>query len=227
MVIDVKKAAFMLGTSEEMLLRWVRQGAIPVVESASGPAFHEKALRDWAVKRHMPIRQDEAPEKSAAEPTSSLVSAVMEGGVHFHVPGSSVSEVLSAAVNRIETPLPIDKTDLLQRLLAREASASTGIGGGIAIPHPGRPIAGILESGAVSVCFLENPVDFSAADQKPVFVLALLLSPSSKRHLELLSKIALCFGNKKVSEMLKTCNDKDSLIDALNTAENETASVAS
>jgi nitrogen PTS system EIIA component len=226
MTIDIKKAAFMLGTSEEMLLRWVRQGAIPVVESASEPAFHEKELRDWAEKRHMPVRQEEE-HLFATKPTFGLVSAVIEGGVYFNVQGTSVSEVLRSAVDLIEAPLPIDKEDLLQRLSAREASASTGMGGGIAIPHPGRPIAGISESGVVAVFFLENPVDFRAADQKPVFILIVLLSPSSKRHLELLSKIALCIGNPKVLHMLKTCDNKDSLIDILLQAENEPSSTAS
>ncbi len=224
MAIDIKTAAYMLKTSEEMLLRWVRQGAIPVIESSTEVFFRENELLKWAEKRHMPIRRQDTAVNEESE--LSLVSAVMKGGVHLHVPGTSVSEVLLAAVERIETPLPIDKADLHQRLIAREASASTGIGGGIAIPHPGRPVTGVPESGVAAFCFLETPVDFRAVDQQPVFVLALLISPSAKRHLTLLSKLAFCLGHPAVSGMLTNLPAYESLISALMQAENETGSSA-
>jgi PTS system nitrogen regulatory IIA component len=42
----------------------------------------------------------------------------------------------------------------------------------------------------MSVCFLENAIDFMAIDGKPVHTLFTILSPTIKAHLNLLSRLA-------------------------------------
>ena len=64
----------------------------------------------------------------------------------------------------------LDERRLFDRLLERERLGSTGIGGGIAIPHGrlttvGKPL-GLFAR-------LVNPVDFDAIDERPVDVVFL------------------------------------------------------
>ncbi len=216
---DLKTAAFMLGTSEEMLLRWVKQGVIQPISSDGEPSFDDKILNAWAAKRRMPIRSapegDAGPGRVVPADASSLAAVMGLGGVHFNVRGNDVRSVFSATLDRVQLPVSVEKEELLDRLLAREALASTGIGGGIALPHPRKPLADLPDTGIVATCFLESPVDFNSVDGQPVFVLFMLLSPTTKRHLELLSKLSFSLSNPALSRLLPSIPDEKRLLDAV------------
>lgn len=79
---------------------------------------------------------------------------------------------------------------MVEVLLEREKLGSTGIGDGIAIPHPRNPIVLHVDHPLVTLCFLRRPVDFSALDGKPVVALFSLISSTPKMHLHLLSRLA-------------------------------------
>jgi PTS system nitrogen regulatory IIA component len=98
-------------------------------------------------------------------------------------------------------PLPdgVDRELLLRLFLAREASASTAIGDGIAIPHVRNPIVLHVARPAVTLAFLSQQVDFGALDGKPVHVLYSIVSPTNRSHLQQLSRLsfALHYGKHR------------------------------
>jgi PTS system nitrogen regulatory IIA component len=102
------------------------------------------------------------------------------------------------------------KKELYRLLLERERLTSTGIGKGIAIPHPRDPLSDTLKNPLISTCFLENPVDFGAVDDRPVFVLFILLSQSIEIHLHLLSRFSFCVRDNSFVEFLKKSPDEAS-----------------
>jgi nitrogen PTS system EIIA component len=104
-------------------------------------------------------------------------------------------------------------------LLEREEMASTGIGRGIAIPHPRTPLDESMEEPVIITCFLENPVDFRAVDGFPVFVLFILLSPSVKTHLHLLSKLAFCVRDVSFVDFLKRIPNQEKLLEKVKNLE--------
>ena len=100
------------------------------------------------------------------------------------------AEVLRAFAERIaERGLVRDAETLYQRLAEREDLGSTGIGGGIAIPHC--KIDG-LKQGMVAVGRVRDGVDFGAADGQPVRLFFLVISPSQApaEHLQALAAIS-------------------------------------
>lgn len=60
---------------------------------------------------------------------------------------------------------------LLSEILAREEVETTGIGGGIAIPHAR---SDTVLSSVVMIATLEEPIEFNAVDGEPVDILILL-----------------------------------------------------
>jgi PTS system nitrogen regulatory IIA component len=92
-------------------------------------------------------------------------------------------------------------------LLEREHLTSTGIGKGVAIPHPHDPLKDMIKNSLISTCFLEKPIDFKAVDGRPVFVMFILLSSSRKIHLHLLSRLSFCIRENAFVEFLKTSPD--------------------
>jgi mannitol/fructose-specific phosphotransferase system IIA component (Ntr-type) len=85
-----------------------------------------------------------------------------------------------------------DKEALLRDTLDREEKGSTGIGGGIAIPHA--RTTGVTDLvGALGIS--QSGVDFESEDSQPCHLIFLILAPpgESTRYLRALSAVA-CIG---------------------------------
>ena len=134
MRISLERAAIMLGTSEQMLRRWVAQGAIPSIETRGEYEFDLESLEAWAEKRSLPIKSDIVPRPSPGQDAViNLHDAMQLGGVHFGLIGDDVDGLLTSALDRIPFPSDIEQKNLLTQLIERERMASTGIGNGVAI----------------------------------------------------------------------------------------------
>jgi PTS system nitrogen regulatory IIA component len=96
--------------------------------------------------------------------------------------------------------------DLFQKLWEREQLGSTGIGGGIAIPHC--KIAGLRE-GIVAIGIVPTGVDFGAADGEPVRLFFLVVSPNEApaAHLQMLAAISRWIKAGGHAERILDLND--------------------
>jgi mannitol/fructose-specific phosphotransferase system IIA component (Ntr-type) len=83
----------------------------------------------------------------------------------------------------------VDVAAVLESVHQREQLLSTGIGGGVAIPHGKTPLVDQLIM-AAGVC--ARPVEFDALDGEPVELLFLLIGPESAAgaHVKALSRIS-------------------------------------
>jgi PTS system nitrogen regulatory IIA component len=126
--------------------------------------------------------------------------------------GTDVESVLREVVQVMRLPDEVDREYLLQVLLAREALGSTGVGEGIAIPHVRNPIVLHVPKATVTLCFLENPVDFKALDGQPVTALFTLVSPTVKAHLHLLSRLAFCLRDEGIREAIRSQAGREALL---------------
>jgi PTS system nitrogen regulatory IIA component len=81
------------------------------------------------------------------------------------------------------------------------------------ILHLSRPI--------VTVCFLEQPIDFGALDGQPVTTLFTLISPTVRAHLHLLSRLAFTLRVPRFSAAIQTQASREEIFAALHAAETE------
>jgi nitrogen PTS system EIIA component len=119
----------------------------------------------------------------------------------------------------LSLPADIDPEFLYQVLLAREKLGSTGIGEGIAIPHVRNPVILNVSKPVVTLCFLENSIDFDAIDGLPVKILFTLISPTIRVHLHLLSRLAYVLQNPGFKSVIQKQASPEVIIDALARAE--------
>jgi len=142
----------------------------------------------------------------------SLASLIERGGIHHAPGGNSVQQVIETVVKMIPVPETIRPQDLFRAIMEREALMSTGIGGGIAIPHPRNPITARPEEQFVSLVFLDRAVDWRALDGKPVDTLLLLVCASAKLHLQTLSAVSFFCGRDEFVKMLREKVTHETLI---------------
>ncbi len=202
-----------LGVSEDTIERWIRQGKLPVSKKGSNYRFRADELEKWAVKHNINLNLS-IKVTIEKEPLPPLSVAAQNGGIYFDIQGNNVDSVLKSCVDKI-SKIPDDyKTDLVDRLVKREQVISTGIGNGIAIPHPREQLS-YLEIPIVSICFLANPVDYKALDNQPVSVLFLILCPELKMHLHLLSVLSFCLRDPQFIDCLKSNPNPEQLIEKI------------
>ena len=193
--------------------RWIRQGRIPIHKSGSGFVFNEAILSKWASAHNLTFSPPKkGPEKQQDPELENLFSAIKRGGVFYDVKGDDVASTLKVAVENINVLNNHSKENLYQRLLERENLTSTGIGKGVAIPHPRSFLSDADYRPFITTCFLEKPIEFAALDNKPVFVMFILLCPSVKSHLHLLSRLAFCIRDDSFVDFLKTFPSSDKLL---------------
>src|SRR5262245_28925641 len=89
-----------------------------------------------------------------------------------------------------------DLNEVVHAILQRETLGTTGIGRGIAIPHAKhQSVQRVLGTLAIS----QDGVSFASLDGQPVYLLALLVSPSEApaAHLQALERIARCLRDDR------------------------------
>ncbi|WP_128253397.1 PTS sugar transporter subunit IIA [Falsirhodobacter deserti] len=99
----------------------------------------------------------------------------------------------------------VDKGKALSKLTKREALGSTGVGGGIALPHA--PCAN-LDAPALIFARLKTPIRFQAVDERKVDLVLMLLLPQDNpaQHLSVLSMAARVLRQEDVVKALRTCD---------------------
>jgi len=220
MQLSVKDAAALLNVSDETVYKWVKQEAIPSYTINEQIRFNRAELLEWATSKNIQVSPDLFTSETlgkAGLPT--LSEALKSGGVAYRLGGTDQPSVLRAVVNALKLPDTVDRDFLYQVLQAREDLGSTGVGDGIAIPHVRNPVVLHVSAPTVTLCFLENPIEFHAVDGKPVDILFTLISPTVKTHLHLLSRLGFVLRKPEVKAALRRRASQDEVLELIAAAE--------
>jgi len=130
------------------------------------------------------------------------------------VKASGKKALLAELAGKAAQLYKLDERRLFDRLLERERLGSTGIGGGIAIPH-GR-MAGLAKPVGV-FARLGHPVDFDSIDERPVDSVFLLLAPegAGADHLKALARIARLLRDQDIAKKLRASRDAQAIYSVL------------
>jgi PTS system nitrogen regulatory IIA component len=190
-----------LNVSESTVTRWIRQRGLPAQYVGGQYRCHRAELLEWATANQIQVSLELFDQLGKEdEPPTSLANALQAGGIFYQVEDTSKEQALRALIGVLPLPAGIDRELLLRLFLAREAAATTAIGGGIAIPHVRNPIVLHVDRPLVTLCFLKHPVDFGALDGQPVHVLFSLICPTTRSHLQTLSRLSYALHDPRFRE---------------------------
>jgi PTS system nitrogen regulatory IIA component len=212
MHLSVNDVARLLQITQETVYKWIDRGKLPAYPVDDQYRFNRAELLEWATAEGIPVAPDAFEEVVSDEPLPSLAEALRAGGIFHGVPGADKRAVLTAAVDRLALPASVDRESLLAVLLAREALGSTGVGGGIAIPHVRNPIVLHFSQPAVALCFLAEPIDFGAIDGQPVHTMFLITTPTIRVHLHLLARLGHALRDPHLQELLGARASGDEIV---------------
>jgi PTS system nitrogen regulatory IIA component len=225
--ITVRDAARLLGVPEKTVFRWIDERGLPVHRAHGQHRFNRAELLEWATAQGVRVSAELFSETDEHEPPlPTLESALHAGGIHFLKGGDARETVLREVVRVLELPDEIDREFLYEVLLARENLGSTAIGDGIAIPHVRNPVL-LHVRPAVALCFLEQPIAFGALDGKPVGILFVIVAPTSRTHLRLLSRLSAALHDPEFRRALERRAPPDAIAAELHRVETGFANGAS
>ena len=224
MNLSVRDTAGLLKVSEKTIYRWIKQQTIPAYRVQDQYRFNRAEILEWATSRRLNVSSEILAEpETEGQPVPSLLDALEAGGVFYRLSGADKEGVLSEVVAQLRLPDEVDRGFLLRVLLAREAIAPTAVGDGVAIPHVRNPIVLHVERPMVTLCFLERPIEYGALDGKPVGMLFTIISPTTRAHLHLMSKLAFVLRDQGVREAIDRQESRLDILRQIGRAERELA----
>ncbi len=124
------------------------------------------------------------------------------------------AKLLSDLAQRASASLGLTADVIIAALVQREALGSTGLGGGVAVPHARfaelrQPFGALLR--------LRKPIAFEAIDGQPVHIVFLLLLPAEKagEQLNALATVARKLRDRKQLALLEQARDAAALYAAI------------
>lgn len=118
----------------------------------------------------------------------------------------------------VATGIVNNKEKFVESIWAREKESTTGIGGGIAMPHARNEY---INKARVLFAKSEKGVDFDSLDQQPVYLFFMITAPAGadNTHLQALAKLSSLLINPDLVEKLKAAKTADEVIDLFSQAE--------
>jgi len=214
MELTLRDVSKFLNVTESTVTRWIKQRGLPSQHVGGHHRFHRVDLLEWATANGVKVSVEVFDNLAAEdEPSPSLVKAMEDGGIFHGLKDTSKEAALRALVQVLPVPDDVDRELLLRLFLAREASATTAIGDGIALPHVRNPIVLHVARPMVTLAFLERPVEFGALDGKPVQVLFSLICPTMRTHLQTLSRLSYALHDKKFKAVVTRLGQSEAIME--------------
>jgi PTS system nitrogen regulatory IIA component len=212
--LTVRDVAGIFNISETTVFNWIKHRNLPVYHVDEEYRFSRSELLEWASTTQTDVTSEIINAAPGQDPLlmPRLDEALQAGGVNYGVGGTDKTSVLDSVVQALHLPMETDRSFLYQVLLSRESLGSTGIGDGIAIPHVRNPIVLQIPSSMISLCYLEQAVDFGALDGQPVSILFTLISPTVRTHLNLLSKLSFALSDAQFKTIIKQQASRNQII---------------
>jgi len=129
----------------------------------------------------------------------------------------AIEELIDLLISEHEVSLR-NRDYILEVVFKRESSVSTGVGGGVAIPH------GTVECiddivGAIGIS--RTGIDFVSFDGEPVYIVLLLLVPKTKfnKHIKTLAHIARLFNEESVRDRIRDAESPEEVFEIIEEVE--------
>jgi PTS system nitrogen regulatory IIA component len=148
----------------------------------------------------------------------SISDFLSPSSVLIDVSAPTKTRLLRDLARRAASALGMDPDVVSHEILKRETLGSTGLGGGVSIPHA--KISGLQKPFGM-LARLKTPIDFEAIDTRPVDIVFMLLARTAKsgEQLNALATIARKLRDPKIARNIRHANGETAVYCALHPEE--------
>jgi PTS system nitrogen regulatory IIA component len=223
-VLTIREVAEVLKLHPRTVAKMARENEIPATRIGRVWRFDESAVLEWFSARLVGASRgvnSNGATQRLWNGTTRVSGLLDEDTVQYSKERRSKKEVLEAlAALAVRTHRVADYEVLLESLTERENMCPTAIEGGVAFPHPRRPL-GNLDSPILSLLVSGHGVEFGAPDSAPTHVFVLVCSPDDRSHVKILAHLARLFRPRDVVAKLARCHSTAQIVRELKRLEDQ------
>lgn len=223
--LNVEEAAEYLHLTRANVEDLVKRGEIPFAKRGNRIVFRRQEIDAWASQRIMGLEDrhlDEYHQRSmrGARPAlegEALIPVMMK---HQCIAPAMAAKTKASVLRELvaladSTGLVMNPPDLLKSLEEREALCSTGLPGGLAIPHPRYYQQYLFEESFLVLGRTLQEIHFGAPDGQPTNLFFLICCQDERLHLHTLARLCLMAQKTDLLAQLRGAPDREAMHDAL------------
>jgi PTS system nitrogen regulatory IIA component len=214
-----------IGMDAREVKRLAKRGVLPGRLIGGEWRFNRYQMLDWLQRemhsldrRHI---QNLERAMSDADDEAVISSLLATEAVDMSLPAKSRPSVLRELVELADrTGMVYDRKEILNALEQREALGSTALPGGMAFPHPRRPLPHATAEPLVCLARVPAGIPFGATDGRLTDVFVLICCHEERQHLQTLARLALLFNSGLLQE-LRAEDDAEGALESILHTERE------
>jgi PTS system nitrogen regulatory IIA component len=205
-----------IGMDAREVKRLADRGVLPGRLIGGEWRFNRMQMLEWLQRemhtldrRHIQ-NLDRAMSRTSDEAVVSDLLATE--AIDMNLPARSRASVLRELVSLAErTGMVFHRAEIIDALEQREALASTGLPGGIALPHPRHPLPYATAEPMLCLARVPTGIPFGAPDGRLTDLFVLVCCHDERQHLLALARLALLFNG----DLPQALREADGAEDAL------------
>jgi len=230
--MNVRELAGLLGIDERRAEKLALRDHIPCQKVAGQLRFNRAEITDWLQRQMAELNRERLDSVDAGITAHRQVPAedmiitplLRVEAVSLALPARTKNSVLRELVQLAEqTELLYDAEALLEALLAREELCSTALPGGIAIPHPRRPLPYSLGDSILVVARTSQGIGYGAPDGRLTDLFFMTCSLDDRHHLHILARLCRLLHDGTLAEELCHAETEDAMVELIKTHESKLA----
>jgi PTS system nitrogen regulatory IIA component len=225
-MMSVDQLAVFLQRDARELRKLASRGYLPAHKVSGEYRFHPAEIHHW-LETQMPnyteeelsnLEQGAAVSAQIVEPllTSMLSAAAIAVPLHANTKVSILNQLVKVAE---QTWQVYDPPAVLQAIKSREEMSSTALCGGVAIPHPRRPLAAALGESLVAFGRTVNPIPFGAPHGGLTDLFFLICCRDDATHLQVLARVSRLLLRSEFLDELRNAESAAAAYQVIETAE--------
>lgn len=227
--MDLLELSRFLGVDLRRVDRMAQRGEIPCQKVAGQLRFNRAEIAEW-LQRQMPVLNREKLANMDAgitsnrqlDPEDAIIAPLLhpqaiEPSLVAQTKNSVLRELVAIAQ---KTELLYDPESLLEALIRREELCSTAMEGGIAFPHPRRPLPYAVAE-PILVIAVTRGIGFGAPDGRLTDLFFMTCSQDDRHHLHILARLCRMLYDKNLSNHLRQAGTTEEIIELMRNRELE------
>lgn len=196
--------------------RLADKGVLPGHQVGGEWRFNKAQMLDWLQREMHGFDRVhlENLERAMSDGSQDAVfgARLAPEAVDMNLPARSRASVLRELVSLAErTGLVYDRAGVIEALEDRENLCSTALPGGVAFPHPRRPLPYCIGEPLICLGRSRSGIPFGAPDGRLTDIFVLVCSQDEKQHLQSLARLSLIFHTDLADRLREIESNLDAL----------------
>ncbi len=231
--MTIQEVVKLLGSDVRRVERMAQRGEIPCQKVGGQFRFNRAEITEWLQRTMGGMSRDNLAEVDAGitthrqtEQDETIVTPLLRPEAVTTNLGSRTknSTLRELAALAEKTGRVLDSRALVDAVIQREELCSTAMEGGIAIPHPRRPLPETVAEPVLVVARTSQGIAFGAPDGRLTTLFFLTASPDDRHHLHILARLCRMLHDEKFVARLEAAETSEEMTDLMKTREQQVLS---